>query len=57
MSVEESKEETVDKASVLAVAYDKMKSISNYKDRVLTVFEVSETFPTMHFMQEVTEIF
>ena len=38
-------------------SYDKFTSINNYRDTVMTVYEVPEAFPTIFFMQEITEVF
>ena len=47
----------VDASIVLQVAKSKWEKIDWYKDRLMTVFEVKETFPTMFFMQEVTQVY
>ena len=41
--------------SVLEAAIAKWKSIDLFKDIVMSVYEVKETFPTMFFMQEVVK--
>ena len=50
-------DETYDKSCVTEIAYQKMESIGHYRDSVYQIFEVAENFPTMHFMQQVTDIY
>ena len=47
----------VDAKIVLEIAKTKWEKIKWFKDRVMTVFEVKETFPTMFLMQEVTQVY
>ena len=42
---------------VLKVAKEKWESIVWFKDKLMTVYEVKETFPTMFLMQEVTQVY
>ena len=43
--------------SVLEAAIAKWKSIDLFKDIVMSVYEVKETFPTMFFVQEVVKVY
>ena len=43
--------------TVKQIAFEKWESIIHFRDTVLAVYEVREDFPTIFFMQEITEIF
>ena len=42
-------------ASVKKAAHDHWDDLVDYKDSIITVYEVEETFPTIFFMQEIKD--